>query len=148
MDADYPIFRYAEILLMKAECLLRTGKSGAGALVTQVRERAFKDNLSDAIVEDNDLLANTSYKYGYVEDYNIVDNGNSDVIQYGRMYDELGWEFAWESHRRRDMIRFGVYTTKSWLSHKPNGDFRTVFPIPQSIITSNPYLVQNPDYAK
>ena len=36
----------------------------------------------------------------------IVDRGNTDPIQFGRMYDELGWEFAWEMHRRRDAIRF------------------------------------------
>lgn len=30
--------------MMKAECLLRTGQPGAGALVSQVRERAFRDH--------------------------------------------------------------------------------------------------------
>ena len=64
----------------------------------------------------------------------------------GRMYDELGWEFAWEMHRRRDAIRFGVYTKKSWLSHKPQGDYRSVFPIPEKVLTSNPNLEQNPHY--
>jgi hypothetical protein len=62
------------------------------------------------------------------------------------MYDELGWEFAWETYRRRDAIRFGVYTRKSWLSHKPQGEYRSVFPIPEQVITSNPNLVQNPAY--
>jgi hypothetical protein len=28
------------------------------------------------------------------------------------------------------MIRFGTYTTKSWLSHKPNGEYRIAFPCP------------------
>lgn len=79
-------------------------------------------------------------------DYKIVDRGNTDPIQFGRMYDELGWEFAWEMHRRRDAIRFGIYTTKSWLSHKPEGDYRSVFPIPETVLTSNPNLEQNPNY--
>lgn len=145
-STDFPLFRYAEVLLMKAECLTRTGKPGAGALVTQVRERNFKNNLALAVVTDDQLKNNTSYRYGFVEDYVIVRDGNTDPVQFGRMFDELGWEFAWEMHRRRDMIRFGVWTKKSWLSHEPQGDYRTVFPIPESVLTSNPELTQNPNY--
>jgi hypothetical protein len=44
------------------------------------------------------------------------------------------------------MIRFGVFTKKSWLSHKPNGDFRTLFPIPQDELDKNNNLKQNPGY--
>lgn len=88
-DTDIPVFRYAEILMMKAECLLRTGQSGAGALVTQVRQRAFKDNPELAVVTDEELKQNSSYQYGYVENYQIVDKGNTDPVQFGRMYDEL-----------------------------------------------------------
>ncbi|WP_075559551.1 RagB/SusD family nutrient uptake outer membrane protein [Parabacteroides timonensis] len=145
-DTDFPFFRYAQILLMKAECLLRTNQPGAGALVTQVRERAFKNTPSKAIVTDDQLRQNSVYKYGYVEKYIIVDPGNQDPIQFGRLYDELGWEFAWEAQRRRDMIRFGLFTKKSWLSHKPAGDYKTVFPIPETVLTSNLKLTQNPAY--
>ncbi|MDR1780734.1 MAG: RagB/SusD family nutrient uptake outer membrane protein [Tannerella sp.] len=144
---DIPLFRYSQVLMMKAECLLRLGQSGAGALVTQVRQRAFKDNPSKATVTDDQLKGNSSYKYGYIENYVITDAGDQSPIQFGRMYDELGWEFAWEMYRRRDAIRFGVFTTKSWLSHKPQGEYRSVFPIPERVITSNPNLIQNPNYS-
>lgn len=143
---DIPIYRYSEILLMKAECMLRLNIPGAGSLVTEVRKRAFKDNPELAVVSDDELKGNSSYAYGYVENYEIVDKGNTEPIKFGRMYDELGWEFAWEMHRRRDAIRFGVYTSKSWLSHKPQGDYRTVFPIPKDVLISNPNLEQNPSY--
>lgn len=143
---DVPLFRYAEILMMKAECLLRSGKPGAGALVTEVRKRAFKDNPGLATVTDAQLHEDTAYSYGSVANYKITDKGNTDPVVFGRMYDELGWEFAWEMHRRRDAIRFGVYTKKSWLSHTPQGAYRTVFPIPEKVLTSNPNLEQNPDY--
>lgn len=143
---DVPLFRYAQTLMMKAECLLRLGQPGAGALVTQVRQRAFKTDPSKAAVTDEQLKANSVYKYGYMENYEIVDPGDQSPVQFGRMYDELGWEFAWEMYRRRDAIRFGVYTKKSWLSHRPQGDYRSVFPIPETVITSNPNLVQNPNY--
>jgi hypothetical protein len=143
---DVPVFRYAQVLMMKAECLLRLGQPGAGELVTQVRQRAFKSDPSKAVVTDEQLRENSVYRYGYVEDYVIVDPGDPSPIQFGRMYDELGWEFAWEMYRRRDAIRFGVFTKKSWLSHKPQGDYRSVFPIPETVITSNPNLIQNPNY--
>lgn len=144
---DFPLFRYSQVLMMKAECLLRTGKAAdAAAVVSEVRGRAFTGKPAKATVTAADLQKGSSYQYGYVENYKTVDPGNTAAIQYGRMLDELGWEFAWEGYRRRDMIRFGVYTTKSWLSHKPNGDFRAVFPIPQIAINSNPMLKQNPDY--
>lgn len=144
---DFPIFRYSQVLMMKAECLLRTGKENdAATLVSQVRARAFSTKPAKATVTGSDLLKNSGYQFGYVENYKIVDPGNTAVVQYGRMLDELGWEFAWEGHRRRDMIRYGTYTTKSWLSHKPSGDFRSVFPIPQIAINSNPKLQQNPAY--
>jgi len=138
---DFPFFRYAEILMIKAECLLRTGDQEAAAqLVTAVRRRNFKANPSLAVVTGEQLMANSSYKYGYVENYKIVDPGDASPVRYGRMLDELGWEFAWEAHRRRDNIRFGVFTKKSWLSHKPNGEERIKFLIPQQAVNSNPNL--------
>lgn len=147
LDNDFPFFRYADILLMKAECLLRSGNPDEAAnLVTQVRARSFKDKPEKATVTGNDLQQNSRYHYGYIENYKLVDEGNTTPVQYGRLLDELGWEFAWEGHRRRDMIRFGIFTSKSWLSHKPNGDYRTTFPIPQQTINSNPNLTQNQGY--
>lgn len=145
-NTDIPLIRYSEVLLMKAECLLRTGKPGAGALVTEVRQRNFKNNPENATVTDEQLKGNSAYQWGYVEDFKIVEPGDQTPVTFGRMFDELCWEFAWEGHTRRDMIRFGIFTKKSWLSHKPAGDYRKVFPIPESSLTANPKLSQNPDY--
>ncbi|GEP96709.1 RagB/SusD family nutrient uptake outer membrane protein [Chitinophaga cymbidii] len=137
---DFPFFRYAQVLMMKAECLLRSGdEDGAALLVSEVRDRSFTDP-AKATVTGAMLLQNSGYQYGFVQNYNIVDPGHTGAVQYGRFMDELGWEFAWEAQRRRDNIRFGVFTTKSWLSHKPQGTDRTVFMIPQSAVNSNPKL--------
>jgi starch-binding outer membrane protein, SusD/RagB family len=45
------------------------------------------------------------------------------------------------------LIRFEVFTKKSWLSHEPNGDYRTLFPIPEKQLGLNPNLHQNPGYS-
>ncbi|WPU91608.1 RagB/SusD family nutrient uptake outer membrane protein [Mucilaginibacter sabulilitoris] len=147
LSNDFPFFRYGQVLMMKAECLLRTGDAAqAAALVTQVRARAFKKNPAEAAVTAADLTKNTVYKYGYVENYKIVDPADQSTVQYGGFLDQLGYEFAWEGFRRRDDIRFGVYTKKSWLSHKPKGDDKIIFPLPQQALNSNPNLKQNPGY--
>ena len=75
-----------------------------------------------------------------------MEHGDASPIEFGGLYDELGYEFACEWIRRRDMIRFGTYTTKSWLSHKPEGEKAKVFPIPQVVIDANPNIEQNTDY--
>lgn len=153
-DVDYPIIRYAEVLMMKAEALLRTGQAdAAAAIVTQVRTRAF-DNPLKAIVTGAQLGQGSSFNYGWSDVDGVVKtgpggtpvvNGGSDV-QFGRFLDELGWEFAAEGHRRADLIRFGVFTTKTWFNHSPNGSYRALFAIPASAIATNPNLKQNPQY--
>jgi hypothetical protein len=62
------------------------------------------------------------------------------------MYDEYKWEFAWEFGNRSRCVRFGVYTKKNWVSHKSLGEYTALYPIPQSALTPNPNLEQNPNY--
>jgi len=155
-DVDYPALRYAEVLMMKAEALLRTGQADAAAtLVTQVRQRNFTGAAAaKATVTGADLQRGSVYNYGWYDTDGVVktaaggtpvSNGGAD-IQDGRFLDELGWEFAVEAHRRSDLIRFGVFTTKTWFNHKPNGGFRTIFAIPTNAIQTNSKLKQNTGY--
>jgi hypothetical protein len=147
LSNDYVIFRYADVLMMKAECLMRTGLiNEAAELVTTVRERNFKSNPAKAIVNGNELTGGSLYNYGFVKEGVLVEiEGGADVV-YGRFLDELGWEFCQEARRRQDQIRFGVFTTKKWLSHQPNGAYRSIFPIPDAELNKNPNLSQNQGY--
>jgi starch-binding outer membrane protein, SusD/RagB family len=155
-DVDYPILRYAEVLMMKAEALLRMGQAdAAAALVTQVRARNFTGAAAGkATVTGAELTQGSRYNYGWYDQDGVVktgaggtpvQNGGAD-IQYGRFLDELGWEFAAEGHRRQQLIRFGVFTTKAWFNHRPNGGHRTLFAIPNSVLQTNRKLKQNPGY--
>ncbi|MFB0497252.1 hypothetical protein ABID99_003489 [Mucilaginibacter sp. OAE612] len=146
LSNDFPLFRYADVLMMKAECLLRTGDAnGAATLVTQVRQRDFTANPSKAIVTGAQLQAGSVYDYGLRNHIKTTTEGGAD-IQYGRFLDELGWEFNTEGRRRQDLIRFGVFTKKSWLSHAPNGDYRVLLPLPRQEVVKNPNLKQNTGY--
>lgn len=162
-NVDYPIVRYAEVLMMQAEALLRTGRADeAAVLVTQVRQRAFAaTNPAKATVTGSDLMQGSSYPYGWYDTDGIVKTGPSGTpvtpttggafggadIQYGRFLDELGWEFAVEGHRRQQLVRFGVFSTKAWFNHPADANTHwRIYPIPQFAIDANPNLKQNPGY--
>ncbi|MDH6342486.1 hypothetical protein M2480_001108 [Parabacteroides sp. PFB2-12] len=149
LENDFVLFRYADVLMMKAECLLRTGKADeAAAIVTEIRQRAFTNAPEKAVVTGAQLMEGSVYDYGVRDNRETPANtfeGGAD-IQYGRFLDELAWEFNQEGRRRQDLIRFGVFTKKSWFSHEPNGDYRTLFPIPQREMDANGNLKQNPGY--
>ncbi|MHA4741255.1 RagB/SusD family nutrient uptake outer membrane protein [Dyadobacter sp. MSC1_007] len=146
LSNDWPLFRYADVLMMKAESLLRSGKADeAAAIVTSVRQRNFKTAPAKAVVSGADLIKGSAYDYGLRSGSTSTHEGGAD-IKYGRFLDELGWEFAQEGRRRQDLIRFGVFTTKSWLSHKPNGAYRSLLPIPRPELNKNSNLKQNDGY--
>ncbi|MDG3581807.1 RagB/SusD family nutrient uptake outer membrane protein [Galbibacter pacificus] len=147
LNNDFPFLRYTEVLMMKAESLLRTGQSGEAAqIVTDVRMRSF-NSPADANVTGAELEGNTTVEYGTLaEDGSIDAPGNQSPVQYGRFLDELGWEFAAEAHRRTDLIRFGVFQTKNWYNHTPQGDHTIIFPIGLEELNTNSNLKQNPGY--
>jgi starch-binding outer membrane protein, SusD/RagB family len=116
---DIVLQRYSDILLMKAEALLRSGGSANEALdlVNRVRARSNATPFTSAEFTLHDIL------------------------------DERGREFLWECSRRTDMIRFGDYFTGRWqFKTTDTPEWRGIYPIPNKEIISNPNLIQNPNY--
>lgn len=118
---DVPVFRLADIMLMKAEAILRgaapTTVNGelqtALLLVNKIRARAKAPELNAVTIDD--------------------------------MLDERARELAWEAWRRNDLIRFGKFED-SW-GFKSDADVnRRIYPIPTSERALNPKLEQNPGY--
>ena len=130
-DNDYVIMRYAEVLMMKAECILRTGGSSqeAAELVNEVRRRNF-DTTNE--LTGSELEATTIC--------------NGVPVKYGRFLQELGVEFALEGLRRSQLIRFDNNFTKgTWWEHQPTNDTkRNLMLIPFDQLQRNSNLVQNP----
>jgi hypothetical protein len=146
---DFPFFRYAETLLIKAEALLRLGRDEdeAARLVSQIRARVY-DDPAKATVTPAQLKADTKIKYGTLDwDNNIETPGDQTPVYLGGLYDEWGWEFACEAQRRIHMIRFKTYSTKSWFNHQAIADGHTaLFPLPLTELQNNANLKQNPGY--
>lgn len=135
-DQDWVVYRYAETLMMKAECLLRSGDAaGAAEIVNYVRSRSFDESLPASVRE---LTA---------EQLDAVTTVDGVPVRYGEFLNELGREFTGEAMRREQLLRWGIYTSGTWWGHTPkNQKYLEVFPIPASERTTNPNLEQNEGY--
>ena len=117
VDNDMVLYRYSDVLLMKAEAILRGGAATGGdtplSLVNSIRAKRGVDQLES--IDLNSLL------------------------------DERGFELYWEGHRRQDLIRFGKFLDA--YNEKPaSGPERLLFAIPSTALAVNPNLEQNPGY--
>jgi len=140
LSNDYCVFRYADVLLMKAEALWRKDSKNATnaaalALVNQVRDRAGVDPITSL---DGPIS------------FDIA--GGS--IQGGELLNEMGREMVFEHNRRQDLIRFGLFEQQAkWVPGPllPGDVFNTattrrILPIPRTKRAANPNLTQNPGY--
>ncbi len=130
VDTDLPLIRLAEIYLNYAEAVLRGGGGSVATAVDKInelRERAYGDSSGNITAADLTL----------------------DFV-----LDERSRELYWEGLRRTDLIRYGYFTSGSYLwpfkGNDPNGtgvdDYRKLFPLPPNALSVNPNLRQNPGY--
>lgn len=114
---DFTFLRYADVLLMKAEAILRGATATGGqtplTLVNSLRTIRKATELKSVDLET--LLA------------------------------ERAREFCNENWRRNDLIRFGKFEGK-WGLKTDTDPNKRLFPIPRSILNINPKLTQNPGY--
>lgn len=121
---DIPKIRFADILLSRAEALneLNGPNQESVNLLNQIRRRAG------------------------VAEIGLQDIASKEAFRM-RLLDERKWEFWYEAHRRRDMIRMGVFISDALRRGASNAKpFHVWFPLPQFAIDSNPNLEQNEGY--
>jgi len=115
---DFPVFRYGDILIMKAEAILRGASATNGettvSLVNQIRKRAGAPLVTSITLDE--------------------------------LLDERVREFAWEAWRRNDLIRFGKYSGLWLFKDAVSAKTREIFPVPANQIKLNAKLTQNPGY--
>lgn len=118
---DVPVFRLADVILMKAEAILR------GAAPT-----AVKGEVQTAVVLVNKIR--TRAKAPQV-----------GAITLDELLDERARELAWEGWRRNDLIRFGKFED-AWGFKTDADPNHRLYPIPNSERLLNPGLEQNQGY--
>lgn len=121
---DVPIFRFADIILTKAEAIKRGATATNGdtpqSLFNQIR----------------------SYVHAPLLDH---DPSLQEIL------DERGREFFDENWRRNDMIRFGTFESEYGFHKHSNPDPRfdktcRILPVPDDILKENTNWEQNPGY--
>ena len=136
------ILRYADVLLLQAEAIIRSGGnlSEAIAIINQIRERARNSNTSG---EPSQAPANRD----------ITETDRNTVLSW--LFHERRIELACEEgHRWYDLRRrhiAGEIDLKSWdFSSKRVDikfeDYNVNFPLPEQEIIESPNLNQNPGY--
>lgn len=122
---DFAWFRLGEIYLIKAEAL-NEQSAGSGAALTVLNQLR---NRTDPV--------------------NVALGG---PITRAMILNERLFELFGESKRRQDLIRFGQYTARTDAASGLSGgktaraDYYVLFPIPQTQVSANPLLTQNPGY--
>lgn len=121
---DIPVFRYADILLSKAECILRGGKATLGATAASLMTEVRKCSNAPAVTGTPTL---------------------------DELLDERGREFIMEPWRRNDLIRFGKWENcckwKTQAAPKEMADKnRRLFPVPSGDLINHTNWTQNPGY--
>lgn len=159
-DWSYYYIRYADVLLMYAECLIETGddKQLAVDLINKVRYRAF-------------VTSSPVDRYAHSRKFNISEDQRISETEFNLMYKiktsddlraavrhERRVELACEGRRFTDLIRWGIYVpTMKALSQTPEGKHSGAgslvsektwpFPIPQNEIDFvGGSLTQNDNY--
>jgi hypothetical protein len=119
LSNDWVLFRYADILLTKAEALARKNANWnhptALAMVNQIRT-----------------------VHGGVTPYLTMTAEN--------FLAERGREMFFETTRRQDQIRFGTYNSAFRFHPADASNHVNIFPIPESVLNANKNLKQNPGY--
>ena len=123
VDTDFPMMRYADVLLMAAECQLRGANvSGAIAGFNAVRERAGLPRIANPTLQD---ILDERGRELYQECWR-----RNDLIRFG-MFTSGQYLWQWKGN-----VKEGTSVD----------DYRALFPIPDSDRLANTKLQQNPGY--
>ncbi|HSV11168.1 MAG TPA: SusD family outer membrane lipoprotein NanU [Hanamia sp.] len=122
---DYPIYRYADLLLLKAEAEVILGQDPTNE-INLVRARAYGSNYNAATI-------------GYPNQE--IDADPKEAILQERFY-----EFIFEGKRWYDLRRMGDQYVYQFTNITPNQSYKLLWPIDRSTLTNNPALKQNPGY--
>jgi hypothetical protein len=119
------LIRYPEVVMMVAEAKMRAAAADVPGALTLINGLRAARGASTVVTMP------------------LVNPANAEDPK--TLLAERGREFYWESLRRTDLIRFGVFLLP-W-QYKPSDDPKyLLFPVPNQALAVNPNLKQNPGY--
>ncbi|HEY6082206.1 MAG TPA: SusD family outer membrane lipoprotein NanU [Chitinophagaceae bacterium] len=124
---DYPIYRYADLLLLKAEAEVALGTDPSKE-INQVRARAYGTNYKPAV-------------QGYP-------NQPGDANPKEAILQERYFEFIFEGKRWYDLRRMGDNYVYEYTNILPAQSYMLLWPVDRNTLTNNPDLQQTPGYPK
>lgn len=144
MANDWVVMRYAEVLYMKAECLIRLGQAESARPI-------FQQVLANRGYDPTASITNPMTAAVWMSKRNITTTDLTSIIpatiDLEFMDQELRREFIFEDHRRTDMIRMGKYLGVWGMKSTADADNHTlIFPVPTAVLSVEPNIVQNPGY--
>lgn len=122
---DFPIYRYAELLLMLAEAKSILGEDFS-AEINEVRERGFAHNYQA-----------DRHSFG-----NLPKDGDDDEA----ILEERSWELFGEAKRWYDINRFGFEYVVKYSTVQAGEEHKMLWPLDVGTLTRNTALEQNPGY--
>lgn len=149
-EQDIILFRYAEVLLRRAECLNELGRTEeAVTLVNQVRKRAGAVTLNNASYPATTVSGQDNMRERIRNEF-YWELGGEDSMYFN----ELRWG-TWKDRKFRDgtmesaalstngLMQIWGSLTYNWVY---NGDYVRYWPIPAKEREMNPSLTQNPGW--
>lgn len=122
---DFPIYRFADLLLMKAEAKIILGQDPSTE-INRVRQRAYGANYNPSV-------------HGFP-------NQNGDSNAKDALLEERLFEFVFEGKRWYDLRRFGDQFVFKYTPIDQTSAYKLLWPIDRNSLINNRDLKQNPGY--
>lgn len=127
-------FRYADVLLLKAEALIMNGNpnlTAAADIIDRIRLRAGLARLATSVRSNKDAMLTALLKERRLE---MAFEGQRwfDLVRLDKVEEVMNAVYAKDSGRKARVYPFNQMSYR--------------LPIPQAVIDQNPNLVQNPGY--
>lgn len=136
---DYPIYRYADCLLLLAEAKALLGEDPTG-LINEVRERAYGSTYFN---EHYNEVAYPNDKGSFYDDNPFM---GSDEDVFEAILKERLREFMFEGKRWYDLRRFGNNYVFKYTLADSSDPRKLLWPINETALTNNSLLEQTPGY--